>query len=62
MSNLPRDRLRQITDRFEFLEAQLNGGLDPSEIAKISREYAELKLVVTEIASYEQLLADREEA
>ncbi len=57
-ATLPRDRLRQITDRFEFLEAQLNGGPDPSKIAKISREYAELNPVVTEIAAYEQLLSD----
>ncbi|MEX3015752.1 peptide chain release factor 1 [Gymnodinialimonas hymeniacidonis] len=59
---LPRDRLRQITDRFEYLEAQLNGGPDASEIAQISREYAELKPVVSEIAAYEQLLADMAEA
>jgi peptide chain release factor 1 len=59
---LPRDRLRQITDRFEYLEAQLNGGLDPGDIAQISREYAELKPVVAEIAAYEQLLADLTEA
>ncbi|MEJ6391673.1 peptide chain release factor 1 [Gymnodinialimonas sp. 2305UL16-5] len=59
---LPQDRLRQITDRFEFLEAQLNGGPDASEIAKISREYAELKPVVTEIAAYNQLLEDLTEA
>ncbi|MEJ6388243.1 peptide chain release factor 1 [Gymnodinialimonas ulvae] len=59
---LPRDRLRQITDRFEFLEAQLNGGLDPGDIAQISREYAELKPVVAEIAAYDQLLADLAEA
>jgi len=61
-TKLPRDRLRQITDRFEFLEAQLNTGPEASEIAKISREYAELKPVVGEIAAYEQLLADFDEA
>jgi len=61
-TKLPRDRLRQITDRFEFLEAQLNTGPEASEIAKISREYAELKPVVGEIAAYEQLLADYDEA
>ncbi|MBL4627431.1 MAG: peptide chain release factor 1 [Roseicyclus sp.] len=61
-TKLPRDRLRQITDRFEFLEAQLNTGPEASEIAKISREYAELKPVVVEIAAYEQLLADFDEA
>jgi peptide chain release factor 1 len=59
---LPRDRLRQITERFEFLEAQLSGGLDAGEIAQVSREYAELKPVVSEIAAYEQLLGDLAEA
>jgi len=59
---LPRDRLRQITERFEYLEAQLNGVLEPDKIARISREYAELKPVVAEIATYEQFLADRAEA
>ncbi len=59
---LPRDRLRQIIDRFEFLEAQLNGGLDAGEIAQVSREYAELKPVVSEIMAYEQLLSDLAEA
>ena len=59
---LPRDRLRQITERFEFLEAQLSGGLEANEIAQISREYADLKPVVTEIAAYEQLLGDLAEA
>ncbi|TRW98121.1 peptide chain release factor 1 [Paracoccus sp. M683] len=47
---LPEDRLAQITQRFEFLEAQLNAGAAPDRIASISREYAELKPVVDEIA------------
>ncbi len=59
---LPQDRLRQITDRFEFLEAQLNAGPDADKIAEISREYAELKPVVEQIAGYQQLLADLSEA
>ncbi len=59
---LPQDRLRQITDRFEFLEAQLNAGPEASEIAQISREYAELKPVVSQIAAYDQLMSDLEEA
>ncbi|MEM7721134.1 MAG: peptide chain release factor 1 [Pseudomonadota bacterium] len=59
---LPQDRLRQITERFEFLEAQLNGGPDPSKIAEISREYAELKPVVAQIATYDQLQRDLSEA
>ncbi|MBO6601874.1 MULTISPECIES: peptide chain release factor 1 [Paracoccaceae] len=55
---LPTDRLHQITDRFEFLEARLNAGPQASEIAVISREYAELKPIVEQISAYHQLLAD----
>ena len=67
---LPEDRLIQITQRFEFLEAQLNAGAAPDQIARISREYAELKPVVEEIAAWraaqdgladaQAMLADRE--
>lgn len=46
---LPEDRLIQIVQRFEFLEAQLNAGAAPDQIARISREYAELKPVVDQI-------------
>ncbi len=49
---LPADRLAQITQRFEFLEAQLNAGPRADQIARISREYAELKPVVTQIAEW----------
>lgn len=46
---LPEDRLVQISQRFEFLEAKLNAGPAPEEIATISREYADLKPVVSQI-------------
>lgn len=59
---LPADRLRQITERFEFLEARLNAGPAPDEIAAISREYAELKPVVAQIAALQDLTRAREEA
>ncbi|MCF3973135.1 peptide chain release factor 1 [Paracoccus salsus] len=49
---LPEDRLAQIVQRFEFLEAQLNAGASPEKIAVISREYAELKPVVEQIAQW----------
>ncbi|MBO9453715.1 peptide chain release factor 1 [Paracoccus sp. R12_1] len=49
---LPEDRLAQITQRFEFLEAQLNAGTEPAKIAAISREYAELRPVVEQIARW----------
>ncbi|MBA4492081.1 peptide chain release factor 1 [Paracoccus sp. S1E-3] len=49
---LPEDRLAQITQRFEFLEAKLNAGPSADEIAAISREYAELRPIVAEIAAW----------
>ncbi|WCR10166.1 peptide chain release factor 1 [Paracoccus stylophorae] len=49
---LPEDRLARITQRFDFLEAQLHAGADPATIARISREYADLKPVVERIARW----------
>jgi peptide chain release factor 1 len=59
---VPLDKLAQITERFEFLEAQLNAGAAPAEIARISREYTDLKPVVGEIRAYRQALDDLAEA
>ena len=49
---LPQDRLSQIVRRFEYLEARLNDGPAPDEIAAISREYSELKPVVAQIGEW----------
>lgn len=59
---VPLDKLAQITQRFEYLEAKLSSGAPPAEIAQLSREYSELKPVVTEIAAYRQALDDLAEA
>lgn len=59
---LPQDRLDQIVARFEYLEAQLGAGADPAMIADISREYAELKPVVAQIAAWRGAQADLAEA
>ena len=59
---VPLDKLAQITQRFEFLEARLNAGAAPAEIARISREYSELKPVADEIAVYRQALTDLRDA
>ena len=67
---IPRDRLDQILGRFEYLEARMNAGMDPGDIAAITREYAELKPVAEqarvwlalerEMAEAEAMLADPE--
>ena len=59
---VPLDKLAQITQRFEFLEARLNAGASPAEIADLSREYSDLKPVADEIAAYRQALDDVAEA
>ena len=59
---VPLDKLAQITQRFEYLEARLNAGADPAEIAKISREYSDLRPVADQIAAYRRALDDLAEA
>lgn len=59
---IPTERLEQITQRFEFLEASMAEGVSGEEIARLSKEYSDLKPVVDQIAFYRQLLADMEEA
>jgi peptide chain release factor 1 len=59
---VPLDKLAQITQRFEYLEARLNAGAAPAEIAAISREYSELKPVADQVAHYIQSLRDLDEA
>ena len=59
---VPLDKLAQITQRFEFLEARLNAGASPSDIANLSREYSDLKPVAEDIAAYRRALDDLAEA
>jgi peptide chain release factor 1 len=59
---IPLDTLAQITQRFEFLEARLNAGASPADIATLSREYADLKPVADEIAAYRRALDDLSQA
>ncbi|MBR3371128.1 MAG: peptide chain release factor 1 [Rhodobacteraceae bacterium] len=56
------DTLDQITRRFGFLEARLMEGVAAQDMAALSREYAELKPVVDQIAAYQQAVADRADA
>lgn len=59
---VPLDKLAQITQRFEYLEARLNAGAGPAEIARISREYSDLRPVADQIAAYRRALDDLAEA
>lgn len=51
---VPLDKLQQITERFEYLEAKLASG-DVEDIATVSREYSELKPVAEQVAAYRAL-------
>ncbi|RMF35139.1 MAG: peptide chain release factor 1 [Alphaproteobacteria bacterium] len=59
---IPEARLDQIVQRFAYLEARLGEGVDPGELAALSRDYAELKPVVETIAAWRSLIADLEAA
>ena len=50
------DLLIQITQRFEYLEAQMAEG--SGDIAKLAKEYSDLKPVVEEIKTYQYLVED----
>ncbi|WP_294623021.1 peptide chain release factor 1 [uncultured Roseovarius sp.] len=57
---VPLDRLNEIVQRFEYIEAQMNAG--GGDIAQLGREYAELRPVVEEIRAYQQAVQDIEGA
>lgn len=59
---VPIEKLREITGRFAFLEAKLADGPAPSELADLSREYAELRPVVEQVAEYEAILSGLDDA
>lgn len=56
------DRLEQISQRFQFLEASMAAGSDGADFAALAKEYADLKPVVDQIDTYRQLLRDLQEA
>jgi len=59
---IPEDRLDEIARRFEFLEARMAEASDGGEIARLAREYAELKPVVAAIEAWRAARAGIAEA
>ncbi|MFD1343445.1 peptide chain release factor 1 [Litorisediminicola beolgyonensis] len=57
---VPEERLSQIVERFEYLEARLATG--EGDIAALGREYAELKPVVSQIGAWRSLVEARRDA
>ena len=54
------DTLQQIIQRFEFIEAQMGEGA--GDIAKLAKEYSDLRPVVEEVRAYQTLLRDISDA
>ncbi|KHA52575.1 peptide chain release factor 1 [Sulfitobacter geojensis] len=59
---IPLDRLEQISQRFQFLEASMSSGSDGADFAALAKEYADLRPVIDQIDAYMQLLRDLDEA
>jgi peptide chain release factor 1 len=58
---IPEDRLFQIVQRFEYLEAAMSDGAG-SDIARLAKEYSDLKPVIEQIALWRGLRKDMDEA
>ncbi len=59
---IAQDKIAQIVDRFQFLEAKMAEGVSGGEIAALGREYAELRPVVETVTAYQDLIAQITEA
>ena len=59
---IPTERLQQIKDRFAFIEAKMNTGVGPDELASLSKEYSDLRPVIETIEGFEALQSARSEA
>jgi len=59
---VPEQRLEQIIQRFQYLEAAMSDGASGSDIAQLAKEYSDLRPVVEQIESYRRLIGDLDEA
>jgi len=59
---IPEERLEQITQRFQFLEAAMADVASGGDIAALAKEYSDLRPVVEQIIHWRRLQADLAEA
>ncbi|MFK7753100.1 MAG: peptide chain release factor 1 [Sedimentitalea sp.] len=59
---VPEERLEQIIQRFQFLEASMAEGASGADIAVLAKEYSDLKPVVEQIEGWRRLVGDMAEA
>ncbi len=59
---VPLEKLELIRQRFQFLEAKMNDGLAGEDIARLAKEYSDLRPVIEQMEEYLSVLSDIEEA
>jgi peptide chain release factor 1 len=59
---IPMDRLEQISQRFQFLEASMAAGSDGADFAALAKEYSDLRPLIEQIDAYKQLRRDMDDA
>jgi len=59
---VPLEKLELIRQRFQFLEAKMNDGLAGEDIARLAKEYSDLRPVIEQIEEYLRVLRDIAEA
>ena len=59
---IAQDKIAQIIDRFQFLEAKMAEGVSGAQVAVLGREYAELRPVVETVTAYQVLIGQTAEA
>lgn len=59
---IPEERLEQILQRFQYLEAAMADGAGGGDIAALAKEYSDLRPVAAQISAYRKLLGDLDEA
>jgi len=57
---IPSDRLEQISQRFQFLEAKMAEGAEGADIASLAKEYSDLRPLIEQITAYRKLTAEDE--
>jgi peptide chain release factor 1 len=59
---IPTDKLDQLAQRFQFLEAKLQSGISGTEVVTLSREYSDLRPVIATADNYRSLVHQLTEA
>ena len=59
---IPLGKLEQIKQRFQLLEAKMNEGVSRDDIARLAREYSELKPVIAQIDEFRAILSQIDDA